>query len=194
VDPDIKRLRVSVTDDTGRPVRDGGLGAWLAANAPARATGEVGVALVNDAEVRRLNRRYRRIDSPTDVLSFSGSDSGHFSVLAGPHPRSRALGGAASRRFTPSPRAGRGPRHLGDIAIATGVARRQAREAGHSFQAELRVLALHGLLHLLGYDHHDARASGRMTRLETRLRRRGGLRSALLERTGARPATRRART
>jgi probable rRNA maturation factor len=170
VDPDIKRLRVSVTDGTGRPVRDGGLGAWLAANAPARATGEVGVALVNDAEVRRLNRRYRRIDSPTDVLSFSG-------------------------RFTPSPRAGRSVRmHLGDIAIATGVARRQAREAGHSFQAELRVLALHGLLHLLGYDHHDARARGRMTRLETRLRRRGGLRSALLERTGARPATRRART
>ena len=48
-------------------------------------------------------------------------------------------------------------RELGDIVIATGVARRQAREAGHSYNTELRVLALHGLLHLLGYDHHDDR-------------------------------------
>ena len=72
---------------------------------------------------------------------------------------------------------------LGDIVIATGTARKQAREAGHSFQVELRVLALHGLLHLLGYDHEHAGDAGRMRRLETRLRRRGGLRAGLIERS-----------
>jgi len=69
---------------------------------------------------------------------------------------------------------------LGDIVIAIGVAREQAAEAGHSLGAELRVLALHGLLHLLGYDHE--RDAGRMARVEARLRTRGGLRSGLIER------------
>ena len=69
---------------------------------------------------------------------------------------------------------------LGDIAIARGVAARQARQAGHSLGTELRVLALHGLLHLIGYDHE--RDSGQMRRLETRLRRKGGLREGLIER------------
>ena len=70
--------------------------------------------------------------------------------------------------------------YLGDVVIASGVAARQAREAGHSLATELRVLALHGLLHLLGYDHE--RDDGRMARLERRLRRRGGLREGLIER------------
>jgi probable rRNA maturation factor len=69
---------------------------------------------------------------------------------------------------------------LGDIAIATGVARRQARDVGHTYAQELRVLALHGLLHLLGYDHHAD--GGRMARLESRLRRKGGLSAGLTER------------
>lgn len=72
------------------------------------------------------------------------------------------------------------PGFLGEVVIASGVARRQARLAGHSVQVELRVLALHGLLHLLGYDHeHD---DGRMARVERRLRRKGGLREGLIER------------
>ena len=70
--------------------------------------------------------------------------------------------------------------HLGDVVIAAGVAARQAREAGHTLATELRVLALHGLLHLLGYDHE--RDDGRMARLERRLRRRGGLEEGLIER------------
>jgi probable rRNA maturation factor len=70
--------------------------------------------------------------------------------------------------------------YLGDVVIAAGVAVRQARAARHSFGTEVRVLALHGLLHLLGYDHdHD---DGRMARLERHLRERGGLREGLIER------------
>lgn len=72
------------------------------------------------------------------------------------------------------------PGVLGDVVIATGVARRQARSAGHPLQTEIRVLALHGLLHLLGYDHE--RDDGQMARLEERLRRRGGLREGLIAR------------
>jgi probable rRNA maturation factor len=69
---------------------------------------------------------------------------------------------------------------LGDIVIARGVAKRQAREAGHPESTEWRVLALHGLLHLAGYDHESD--NGRMARVEARLRRRGGLRDGLIER------------
>jgi len=76
------------------------------------------------------------------------------------------------------------PPHLGDVLIARGVARRQAARAGHSLATEIRVLALHGLLHLLGYDHeHD---DGQMARLERRLRRKGGLVEGLIERRRAR--------
>ena len=69
---------------------------------------------------------------------------------------------------------------IGEIVIARGVARRQARRAKHSEAAELRVLALHGLLHLLGYDHERDR--GEMSRIERRLRRKGGLADGLIER------------
>jgi probable rRNA maturation factor len=70
---------------------------------------------------------------------------------------------------------------MGDIVIAAGVSKRQAREAGHSAQTELRVLALHGLLHLLGYDHEAD--EGRMARAEARLRKKAGLPGGLIERT-----------
>ena len=152
---------MTVSDRRGRPVRDGGLARWLSAVCPSRVRGDVAVALVTDAHIHKLNSRYRRKDRPTDVLSFP-ADPG--SRIPDPGPRN-------SKRF------------LGDIVIATGIARRQAREARHSYQAELRVLALHGLLHLLGYDHDSARDEGRMARVETRLRRRGGLPAGLIERS-----------
>src|SRR5206468_3493976 len=72
---------------------------------------------------------------------------------------------------------------LGDIVIARGVARRQAREAGHDERTEWRVLALHGLLHLLGYDHEAD--EGEMARLERRLRRQAGLPEGLIDRSAA---------
>ena len=152
-------LRVIVSDGRGRPVRDGGLSRWLAAVAPVRARGEVAVALVTDGHIRKLNLQYRKKNASTDVLSFPAE------------PATR----------NPEP----GTRHseLGDIVIATGTARRQARDAGHTYQAELRVLALHGLLHLLGYDHDHAHDAGRMARLERRLRRKGGLGAGLIERS-----------
>ena len=146
--PERRGLTVVVTSHTRRTVRVPGLAAWLAGVAPARARGEVSLAFVSDAAIRALNRRHRRTDAPTDVLSFPAGERGL----------------------------------LGDIVIAEGVARRQARQAGHSFGAEARVLALHGLLHLLGHDHEHDADGGRMRALEARLRRRGGLRAGLIER------------
>ena len=64
--------------------------------------------------------------------------------------------------------------------IAAGVSKRQAREAGHPLQTELRVLSLHGLLHLLGYDHESD--DGKMARVEARLRKKAGLNAGLIER------------
>ena len=72
------------------------------------------------------------------------------------------------------------PGQLGEIVIAGGVARRQAARARHALRTELRILALHGLLHLLGYDHEQD--DGRMAQAERRLRRKGGLREGLIER------------
>jgi probable rRNA maturation factor len=127
------------------------------------------VAIVSDARVRALNRQYRRKDTATDVLSFPAEAP---SAL----PTSRS----ALRRTSRGDRPGDERGYLGDVVIASGVAARQARVAGHSLATELRVLALHGLLHLLGYDHE--RDDGRMARLERRLRKRGRLREGLIER------------
>ena len=69
---------------------------------------------------------------------------------------------------------------LGDIVIASGVAKKQAKAAGHGLNTEIRVLALHGLLHLLGYDH-DA-DDGKMAKVEARLRKKAGLPEGLIER------------
>ena len=170
MDPDSNRLRIAVTDGRGRAARAGGLTRWLARAAPTRARGEVAIALVSDARMRALNRKYRRQDRATDVLSFPAAHD--------PSARPSTRRPGTNRRSPTS----NGSRQLGDIVIATGLARRQARAAGHSYETELRVLALHGLLHLLGYDHDDPEDDGRMARLEARLRRAAGLRAGLIER------------
>lgn len=111
--------------------------------------------------MRALNRQFRGKDAATDVLSFPAKTPGSFSP------------GTTHTKMNPAS-------FLGDIVIAAGVAARQAREAGHPVSTELKVLALHGLLHLLGYDHDTD--GGKMARAEARLRKRAGLREGLIER------------
>ena len=106
------------------------------------------LAFVTDAEIARLNKTYRRKNRATDVLSF---------------PAQRSAQRPDKNQF------------LGDIAIAPAVARRYARENGRSLQTEICVLILHGLLHLLGYDHETDQ--GQMDRVEHKLRRKLGLES-----------------
>jgi probable rRNA maturation factor len=147
-------LQVDIVDERGRRLHVRGLAAWLRRVAPTRARGAVTIVLVSDPRMRALNRTYRGKDYATDVLSFP--------------------------QLAPSPQPPAPTGFLGDIVIARGVAKRQARAAGHPELDELRLLALHGLLHLLGYDHE--RDNGRMLRVERRLRRTGGLREGLIER------------
>jgi probable rRNA maturation factor len=152
-----------VVDERGRPLRIRGLAAWLRRVAPAQARGEVTIALVSDTRMRALNRQYRQKDYATDVLSFPEGGTGR-------------KNGFPIQPIQPIPP----PRVLGEIVIARGMARRQARETRHAELAELKLLALHGLLHLLGYDHE--RDNGRMRRVERRLRRKGALGEGLIER------------
>jgi len=88
---------------------------------------EVALAFIGEQAIRSLNRLYRKKDRPTDVLSFAIRRT------------------AADGRF-----------YLGDIIIAVPVAARQARERGHGLEREMMLLATHGFLHLLGYDHGRA--------------------------------------
>jgi len=172
---DRRGLRVVLVDGLGRPTRVRGLVEWLVGVAPARARGAVTIALVDDVAMRRLNSTFAGKDRATDVLSFPASPAEARSAKA-----ARGLDAGARVPGTPGGRPAQ-RRHLGDVVIATGVARRQARVAGHAYAQELRVLALHGLLHLLGYDHETD--DGRMGRLEARLRRRGGMTAGVIERT-----------
>lgn len=102
-----------------------------------RISGEMALVFAGDRTLRRLNRRYRGKDRPTDVLSFPGPG---------------------------------GEEGLGDVLISVETAERNARALGRSLAQELDVLALHGFLHVLGYDHETD--DGTMDRLERRLRRR----------------------
>jgi probable rRNA maturation factor len=109
--------------------------------------------ITNDAELASLNARFRRKGYPTDVLSF---------------PYRGGAGGSACHVS------------LGDIAISLDRARAQAKEWGHSPEDELRILLLHGVLHLTGLDHETD--DGQMRRAELRWRRKLGLPSGLIER------------
>jgi probable rRNA maturation factor len=123
----------------------------VAAQAAVRLRGNVSVLLTTDAEIRRLNRTYRGINRPTDVLSF---------------PAAAAPAGEA--------------RMAGDLAISFPTASRQAADYGHAVLAEIKILMLHGLLHLAGYDHHADH--GEMDRRERLLRARLKLPHGLIER------------
>jgi|HubBroStandDraft_2_1064218.scaffolds.fasta_scaffold15133_3 probable rRNA maturation factor len=115
----------------------------------------VAVRLIGDAEMARLNQTYRKKKAPTDVLSF-------------PAAADSAKPGTLKQQV----RKARG-KFLGDIAISPLVARRNAKSLGRKLPEELKALILHGVLHLLGYDHETDR--GEMERIEMRLRRKLGV-------------------
>ncbi len=111
--------------------------------------GEVNIRIASNPELRELNRRFRKKNQPTDVLSFPSET----------------------------------PKLAGDIAISGEIAAANAADMGHSSQTELKVLILHGLLHLAGYDHETD--DGEMRTRETSLRRKLGLPVGLIERADA---------
>ncbi len=118
----------------------------------------VNVLITSSHELRALNRQFRGADKPTDVLSFPSS----------------------SFRSSSAQRDG-ASRVVGEIAISADIARDNARRLGHSIANEVKILVLHGILHLAGFDHeHD---HGEMAREESRLRRQLKLEIGLIERS-----------
>ncbi len=115
--------------------------------------GEVSILLTTDRAVRRLNREFRGKDKPTDVLSFPAAN------IPG-EKKSSAM--------------------AGDLAISLDTAARQARSFRHTLEIEIRILLLHGLLHLAGYDHEVD--DGEMAEREEQLRRRFRLPTSLIAR------------
>lgn len=95
---------------------------------------ELTIVLTDDTRLRELNRDYLGIDAPTDVLSFPASET---------DPET-------------------GAHYLGDILVSVARARAQAEAAGHPLESELQLLVVHGVLHLLGYDHAQAEEKARM--------------------------------
>src|ERR1041385_7969333 len=112
----------------------------------ARVKDEVDILIASIKRLRELNRRFRRKNKPTDVLSF-------------PRPSG------------------------GDIAISAQIAGENAQRDGHNLATELKILVLHGMLHLAGHDHESD--NGRMARLESRLRSQLNLPASLIDRTHA---------
>lgn len=125
------------------------------------------VCLVSEAKIERWNRVYRGKEGPTDVLSFPAEAK---AKNANGHGRPEIHIG---RRDHKGPGDSGDAHYLGDIAIAPAVAKRNARRFGRTFDDEMRILILHGVLHLLGYDHEAD--TGQMDRRERRLRRALGL-------------------
>ena len=108
-------------------------------------TVELSVTLVDEAEMTRLHVEYMNEPGPTDVLAFPMDDLDENSVEAGESQL------------------------LGDVILCPSVAAAQAKDAGHDTDAELRLLCAHGVLHLLGYDHHEPEDEREMFGLQARL-------------------------
>ena len=105
--------------------------------APLAQEAEISVVIAGDDEVQALNRQYRDVDAPTDVLSFADDRPDHSH-------------GQPAPAFVTAPDE---PHYLGDVIVSLHRAEAQAAEQGHSTAQELRLLVVHGVLHLLGYDH-----------------------------------------
>ena len=124
---------------------------------------DVTICLVSDAEIARMNQVFRKKKGPTDVLSFPAIER----RKAAPLRRKR------SQRENQTKRSVQTRYFLGDVAISPSTARRNAKKLGRTLPSELQILTLHGVLHLLGYDHETDR--GEMDSVEERLRRKLGL-------------------
>jgi probable rRNA maturation factor len=111
---------------------------------------ELGILITDQEKMQELNRTYRGEDHPTDVLSFFMTESGEES-------------GDETARFVVAPD---GIMHLGEVVISYPQAAVQAQEHRHSVNKELAVLTVHGVLHLLGYDHADKQQQGEMVAIE----------------------------
>lgn len=113
----------------------------------------VNIKFVSSAEIQELNKTFREIDKPTDVLSFPNFDfeKGKKEILAEDVSVEDGLV------------------NLGDIAICKEIAKAQALEYGHSYKREVCFLALHGLLHLLGFDHIEEKDAKLMERLADKI-------------------------
>jgi probable rRNA maturation factor len=129
--PDMESYRTILTDLADKILSDSG-----------RSEAELSILITDDEEIRSLNRDYRSVDSPTDVLSFSQVEG------EGPAIASELLG---------------------DVVISWETARSQARELGHTVLEEMKRLLVHGVLHLLGYDHEgDEKTAAGMREMEER--------------------------
>ncbi|MBC7252000.1 MAG: rRNA maturation RNase YbeY [Anaerolineae bacterium] len=107
--------------------------------------GEMAVVLTDDAEIQKLNRQYRGVDEPTDVLAFAESEP--------------------TDPFVTSPE---GEYYLGEVFVSLPRAEEQAQEHGHAVEKELALLVAHGTLHLLGYDHETEEEEAEMWALQDR--------------------------
>ena len=108
---------------------------------------ELSIILTNDARLHELNLNYLGIDAPTDVLSFPASET---------DPET-------------------GARYIGDILISMPRAESQAEAVGHSLEAEVQLLVVHGVLHLLGHDHANVEEKARMWKAQAEILERIGL-------------------
>ena len=130
------------------------------------------VCLVSDAEIARMNRMFRGKRGATDVLSFPAN--GTRRSQAKWRKQAKAIRDSSGFSFASSASSTSSASYLGDIAISPETARRNAHRFGRTLPDELRILILHGVLHLLGYNHEVDQ--GEMSRLERRLRQQLGLR------------------
>jgi len=106
---------------------------------------ELSLIITDDEAIRELNRRFRGVDAPTDVLAFGAGAEEHFVI------------------------APENPPYLGDVVISYQRALAQAEELGHTVGEELKLLVIHGILHLLGYDHQEEAAARKMKEREERI-------------------------
>lgn len=113
---------------------------------------ELSVVIVGDAEIRALNREFRNQNQPTDVLSFSQLETVIDRGRRGSLPAEIKPGDAIPGRGRP----------LGDVVISIETARKQSQELGLASRARLRTLLIHGMLHLLGYDHERSPSDAKM--------------------------------